>query len=427
MGEHIYLKLIVSTNVLHFAHEIPVCAFVYDIFTCKTLIFNFNHPDFEITCTFDEFLKMLTNKKIFVLNKKKYKYFFKNCDLYDVNVIKFIKDGDIIDDQKFKYKLHHIKYDCDKYNLVVPMSKHEEAFENEIRFVIQNVDIFDYHVYSFNYFNNFLSDTLFEIEKNGLKVDLDLFNKVFKKSYVNNVVHSEYNIYNRTGRPTNHFDGINYVALNKENGCRQSFVSRYDNGYIMVVDFTAFHPTIISELINYKIPSNQSIYEYLATKYFNLELDQLTSEHIQKSKKITLINLYGEISDKYLHIDFFKKVEELKMSYWNTFCEKQYIQTPIYKRKITKKHIIDENKNKLFSYLIQALETEYSINSLYDCMKFVTNKNIKPILYVYDSVVFDVDSQCKSEDIIQLLNIFKNKKFNIKTYIGKNYNEIRII
>lgn len=427
MGEYVYLKIILSSNTIHTSINEAVCAFLYDIESSKTLFFNFKHPDLNSYSSFSEFSKLLIGKKIFVLNKKKYKYLLNSHELLDINVIKFIKDGDILDEKEYDVRLSHIKFDNEFYNLIVPLSKHEESFENEIRSIIEKVDVTEYHQYSFSFFNNFLSDTLYEIEKNGLKVNLDIFNSSFKKNYTNDIVYSEYNIYNRTGRPTNHFDGINYVALNKENGCRKSFVSRYENGYIMVIDFTAFHPSIISHLIDYKLPNDKSIYEYLATKYFNIDYKDITKEHIKISKKITLINLYSNISDKYIDIEFFNKVEQLKNKYWKLFSEKKYIQTPIYKRKITDKHIVDANKNKLFAYLIQALETEYAINSLYDCIKFVTNKNIKPILYVYDSVVFDVDSRCDSKDIIELINIFKSKKFNIKTYIGKNYNEIELI
>lgn len=426
MGGHIYLKLILSSNHAHVVHNRPVCAFVFDIETSEILFYNFSHPDTKIDCEFDEFKNIISKSKIYVLNKKRYKYLLPYHDLYDINVIKFISDGKIFDEQLFKSELRHIPYNANEYNKIIPLALHETKFEDEL-IIIKSVDIFTYHKYSFEFFNGFLSDTLYEIEKNGLRIDNEVFSEYFKNKKCKDYVYTEYNIYNKTGRPTNHFDGINYVALNKDNGCRKSFISRYDGGYYLMVDFVAFHPTIISHLINYKLPEDKSVYEYLASQYFNIDPTEVNEYYIKKSKKLTLINLYGNINKKHLNIEFFKRVDKLKDEYWEAFCTNGFIETPLYKRKITTHHISDANKNKLFAYLIQALETEYGINSLYDCIKFVSNKNIKPVLYVYDSVVFDVDINSTENDLNDLLNIFKSKKFNIKTYIGKNYHEMEII
>jgi hypothetical protein len=140
-----------------------------------------------------------------------------------------------------------------------------------------------------------------------------------------------------------------------------------------------------------------------------------------------MVNLYGQISDVYINIDYFKKTEELKDKYWNTFEKKGFVTTPIYKRKITNKHILGANKNKLFAYIIQAAETEYGIDSLSKCIKFVSNKKIVPILYVYDSIVFDIHNDVDKQDVADLIEIFKNKRFKVKTYTGNNYNDLKLV
>ena len=49
-----------------------------------------------------------------------------------------------------------------------------------------------------------------------------------KKDYFESVFsvcrYTEYNLYTSTGRPSNKFGGVNFAALNKEDGSRNSFV-----------------------------------------------------------------------------------------------------------------------------------------------------------------------------------------------------------
>ena len=267
---------------------------------------------------------------------------------------------------------------------------------------------------------------MFEVEKNGFKVDVDVFKRYFKARTYDGYVYTNYNIYNPTGRPSNSYDNINYVALKKDDGSRNSFVSRYgDDGHLMMIDFTGFHPYIVANLIDYKVPDKETIYEHLGKQYFDTE--DVTSETIAKSKKLTMVNLYGQISQQHCNIPYFVKVESLKNKYWETFQKKGYVPTPIYKRKITNKHIVDPNKNKLFAYIIQAAETEHGIDSLGKCIKFISNKKIVPILYVYDSIVFDIHNDEDSQNILDLIDIFKNKRFKVKTYIGNNYNDLKLV
>ena len=421
MGDSVYLKIIFNSSEVHPVYGEPLIAFIYDYKTKETEYFNFKHGDFPFTCSFEEFLKNIEFKNVYVIDKKRYLYFLKNCNIFDINSILFVNDNSTITPVEL-HSISHINLkSIREYNYVIPFTKHLAAFEEEI-FLIQNFPKIKYDQYSFNFFNNFLSEILYEIEKNGIRIDSEIFSKYFPLTDMSGFVYSQYNIYNPSGRPSNHFNNVNYAALNKDNGCRKSFISRYDDGYYLVIDFVGFHPYIISKLISYNIPEEETIYEHLAKFYFNKQ--EISDTDIANSKKLTMYNLYGQIKDEFLHIDFFKKIEELKNSYWECFLKRGYIKTPLYKRRITNKHISNPNKNKLFSYIIQAAETEYSINSLDRCNKFVTDKDITPILYVYDSVVFDVSSSVEKNHIDDLLNIFNTKGFKVKTYVGKNYQDL---
>lgn len=74
-------------------------------------------------------------------------------------------------------------------------------------------------------------------------------------------------------------------------------------------------------------------------------------------------------------------------------------------------------------YIIQAAETEYGIDRLNACNKFVINKEILPILYTYDAILFDVGN-VDDLDLQDLIKIIENKKFKVRVYKGKNYNDL---
>jgi len=228
VSNKIYLKLIFETNHKHPAIESPIAAFVYYYQDKSIKHYNFSHPDIRPNCTFEEFKEIYKGYDIFVIDKKRYLYFLDGFNLNDINVVIFSSYGELIklDDN---VSLPHINGDINKYNYILPFTNHQTNFENEV-FKIKKIDTEKFDLYSFNFFNNFLSETLYTIEKNGIKVDVNIFKKLFNAKTYNDFVYTQYNIYNPTGRPSNHFDNVNYVALNKENGCRSSFISRYKNG-----------------------------------------------------------------------------------------------------------------------------------------------------------------------------------------------------
>lgn len=422
----VYLKFIYRDGNLHPSQEEVISAFVYDFNSKKSYYYNISHPDLVSSITFEKFLVKLNNKKVFVNNKKRYKYTLPNIDLFDINLFLFLEKGEIFDFPKSLIN-NHIKtshFKINDLNIIIPYSIHQLEFDNEIDLIKPHIDG-DTESYCYKFFNDIATNTLFEVEKNGLCVDEEVFNKFFKSKVKDKLVYSEYNIYNPTGRPSNKFDGINYVALNKEDGCRASFVSRYKNGKLLMVDFTGFHPYIVSQLIKYNVPENETIYEHLAKQYYNT--NDITKELINKAKKLTMVNLYGQISEHYVHIPYFEKIELLKNKYWDEFNKKGYVKTPIYKRKITSNHIVDPNKNKLFAYIIQAAETEFGLNSLNNCIKYVSGKPIVPILYIYDSILFDIDESVTQTQINDLVEIIKNKKFKVRVYMGNNYNDLKLV
>lgn len=424
-SDKIYLKFITKNTNKHVKFDEVIAAFVYDIKNRTKHYVNFLHPDAPLDSTFGSFLKSFEtiNKdcKVYVTNKKKYKYWL-NCELIDVNLFGFIKSNEVFDDVVDEVEKHILSSagSLNDFNIILPYVIHQRKFGIEVD-RLKTVFEEKTDTYCFKFFNNIVSDTLYEVEKNGLKINLDVYSKFFTSKTTGGFAYTDYHIYNPTGRPSNCYDGINYAALKKDDGSRASFVSRFQNGYLLMVDFTGFHPYIVANLIGYKVPDDETIYEHLAKHYYNIQT--VTPEVLAKSKKLTMVNLYGQINEQYLSIEFFNKTEELKQKYWNQFEKNGYVTTPIYKRKITKNHVTDANKNKLFAYIIQAAETEYGMDRLGACIKYLSNKQIIPILYNYDAILFDVGTTDQTV-INDLIDLIKNKKFKVKVYKGKNYHDL---
>ena len=143
----------------------------------------------------------------------------------------------------------------------------------------------------------------------------------FKQILVrNNKTFTEYNIYTTTGRPSNRFGGVNYAAINKEDGTRKSFVSRFEYGMLIEFDYDSYHLRLIADVIGYKFPEG-SVHRYFGRQYFGKE--ELTEEEYEQSKQMTFKLLYGGITKEFENIEFFKKVNILIKSLWSKFHRKR--------------------------------------------------------------------------------------------------------
>lgn len=422
-----YIKFIYKTDKLHPIIKDVISIFVYDLNTNSYHYYNISHPDIPSNYTLELFKNEYKNKRILLINKKDYDYFIDKFKcIIDVGILYFIKTGQNIPkyiDEEYSYE--------DNSGIIVPFIIHQNIFLSEVEDILDFIDKYSFtDCYNEYKFYNDLSNILFKIEKNGLSIDKNIFNQYFGNhtdSLKDNLVYSCYNILTTTGRPSNAYGKINFSALNKNNNCRTSFNSRFEKGKLLLMDFSAYHPSIAAKLINYEI-NDQSIYDHIGKLYF--QKDILTESEIQYIKKNVMLLFYGDnINSNLSYLDFFKKVNLLKYNIWNFYNKNDYILTPLYKRKLTRFQIGDVTQNKLFSYYIQAVETEININKLTSCINYcnmLTTSKIIPILYVYDSIMFDT-SNLTLKSIIDLKNILESGNFKIKTYIGENYNNLTLI
>lgn len=406
--------------------------FIYVIQSKKIYYYAVSHPDSSPTVSFNQFLDeciLSRNNKKWTIDKKSFLQLLSIPNLYDINLCSFLKKNVITDFQEFDTATHGLIRRNSKniscINRVIPIMKHMEAFEDMCDSLVKLIYEFDKPALLVN---NIIIESLAKMESNGIFVDSSKFQTHFS-SIPNdqNLVYSQYNIYTSTGRPSNRFGGINYAALNVKDGSRECFISRYgEDGAIVVLDYTAFHPRIICMLTKYNVPIDTNIYEYLARLYF--QKDNIDETDVADAKKLTFKQLYGGVDEKYAHIKYLSNLKSYIDEQWSFFEKNGYVLTPVFKRKITDKHILDPNPTKVFNYILQAVEGEFAIPKLKEIQRYLVGKKTKDILYTYDSIIFDFHKEDGIDVIKEIRRIMSfDNRFSIKVYMGRSYHAIKQI
>jgi DNA polymerase I-like protein with 3'-5' exonuclease and polymerase domains len=274
---------------------------------------------------------------------------------------------------------------------------------------------------SYLQFNSVYPQVFAEIEKVGLQVTEDFRMPELR---TNNKVYTNYNYHTTTGRPSNAYRGFNYAAMNKEDGTRAAFITRFDSGALVEMDFDAYHVRLIARLIKYELPAG-SVHEYFGKFYF--DTTELTTEQYEQSKQITFRLLYGGIDKEFLEIPFFKKVNDFIYDLWRQWKAKNHVKTPILQRKITNESVQNMTANKLFNYYLQATETEVSVQKLLAVQALLQDRETCIILYTYDSILLDVPSHEAKDIIPRIKSVIETGNFPVKIQVGNNYNKMNTI
>ena len=288
-------------------------------------------------------------------------------------------------------------------NRIIPLVKHHERCEA----IFEQIKHYCIKTPSDNLEQMFLF-----IEKNGIKINETLFNQYFKPtnhdfSIQDGKIYTQYNLHTTTGRPSNAFNGINFAALNKDNGCRQAFIPEHDQ--FVEIDVSAYHPTLAAQLVGYKF--DKPIYETFA-QYVGVEIKQ--------AKELMFKQLYGGIYKEYKQWEFFILIQQYIDRIWNEFETQGWVCVPNSTKVFYKNQLKDMNPQKLFNYFLQSLETTNNGYIIKDIIKVLRDKNTKLVLYTYDAFLFDLDNTEK--DILeQIKNIFNQRGLNVKFSYGSDY------
>jgi hypothetical protein len=161
-------------------------------------------------------------------------------------------------------------------------------------------------------------------------------------------------------------------------------------------------------MIGYELPKT-SVHQWLADQY---------GCSYEDSKGRTFRILYGGVSEEDKKIPFFKKVDEFIQLSWEATRKTGIIQTP--KRRIPLEWVEQPNAQKVFNYLLQSMETEFNIEAM---KKLKENDLPLPILYTYDSFLFEFDNT-EIETIKGVNSVIESFGFPVKAAWGKNYGEV---
>lgn len=220
----------------------------------------------------------------------------------------------------------------------------------------------------------------------------------------------EFNPFTLTGRPSNHFNGINYAALNKSDGSRERFKSRHKNGFLIEIDLSGFHLYLIYLIIGQEFPEN--IYQELSKFYPKDE----------NPKDYTFRQIYGGIDRDLLGIEPFTSINDLSKSTFNQYKTGQ-LKSFLYDKEMKLEEGLGQWK--VFNYLLQNLETEFNMEIIQRLNSLLKETETKLILYTYDSFLFDFSKQDEKPLLKKIIDIFETIPFHIKA--GMNYSEMKLI
>ena len=296
----------------------------------------------------------------------------------------------------YQRKFHNIKW----VNNLIPITKHIESIRQTRDNFLQYYDVGGGIEKSVKKFDNFYIEPLSKVEKSGIWTE-------------SGMEWTQYHPFTLTSRPSNNFGGVNYAALNKEDGSRDRFVSRFDGGKLIQFDYDAYHPRIIGKMVGEPIPMDVSGHQTLADMY---------GVSYSESKPITFRQLYGGVQSEYLHIPLFKKVSHKIDKMWVEFTRNGYISTPM-GRKLIRTNLNDMNANKLFNYVLQATETELNMAILLKLMEFMKDMKSKMVLYTYDSYLLDIHPT-EIGVLNELKILIEVNGFPTKVEAGNRYSEM---
>jgi len=353
-----------------------------------------------------------TTGEKWVFQKKKLLQSFQNLreGLNDVDTTHFLKTGETIDySQQLQQLVAPYLHKGYKEDIIqsIPILKLAEAVESQfLKCITQKSK-------TYNWYNDIFLPTLSDIEQYGIRVDrekfIDRWPQAIRQLSPNSKVFTEYNPFTVTGRPSNRHGGVNYAALNKTDGSRECFVS---DGIFLQMDYNAYHPRLIAKLIGFDVPDG-NMHQWLADQY---------GCSVDESKGITFQLLYGGIDDTFRQIPYFDKVADYIDNLWIETQKNGFLQTP--HREIPLSWIEQPNAQKVFNYLLQAVETEMNVEVMRKLLDYIKGSGIRFCLYTYDSFLFDVPTDIDKESIKGLKEIIEGSGFPVKASWGLDYGKL---
>ena len=395
----VYMHPIWADVHLHPAQNKLSLLYIYDIEEKRELILNIGNCDYHKSELADVSFNI---GEVNVFDKKSLSHIINIPNMFEAGLYKYLQVNENLKEYPtsahtfFQRKFNKMKW----ANNLVPITKHIESIRQTRDDFLRYYDVGGEIEKCVKKFDNFYIEPLSKVEKSGIWTE-------------SGMEWTQYHPFTLTSRPSNNFGGINYAALNKENGSRDRFVSRFDDGKLVQFDYDAYHPRIIGKMVDEPIPLDISGHQALADMY---------GVSYSESKPITFRQLYGGVQEEYLHIPLFKNVSHKIDRLWMEFTRNGYITTPM-GRKLLKTNLNDMNANKLFNYVLQATETELNMVILKKMMEYLKDMKSKMVLYTYDSYLLDIHPT-EIGLIKDLKLLIEGNGFPSKVEIGITYSDM---
>jgi len=395
-----FVEVITNNPYQHPTQNSIIGFYVRPIQGHKGYILPISHPECENLFEDEVYLYLKGLETIYVRDKKEFLHYTILKQLVDIT----LGSPPYILPQTTAHSTLYRRFpDLLTVNQLVPITKHYEVCE-------QVYDDLEHRINTVvnPFYNNKATLVFNAIERNGIKIDKNEFKKHFQRDSQDEFVFTSYNLNTLTTRPSNKYDGINYAALNKENGCRKSFIPR--NDVFVEYDISAYHPTLSGMLVDYDFGDND-IHKAFASMY---------GVDYNKAKELTFKQLYGGVFDQYKDLPFFKATSEYIRTTWETFQTEGVITCPISNYEYKRDVLENMNPQKLFNYILQNMETSLNVEILFRIFKLLKGRNTKLVLYTYDSFLLDVDNS-ELEVLEQIKQVFYKLKLQLKEKNGINY------
>ena len=400
--DKVYIHPIWESISVHPHNDGLSLLYIYDIEGDRDFLINLNNID-NHTTTLEKF--NFDFNECYVYDNKSLLNHLSLDNSIDASLVKYLQSNTPLKSNLTPTHLfYHRRFNnLNGVNNLIPISKHIEMISDVKDEFLKYYDLGGVEFDCVKKFENFYIKPLHLVEQNGINT-------------TDGMEWTQYHPFTTTSRPSNNWGGVNYAALNKDDGSRDRFVSRFEGGKLVQFDYDAYHPRNIGKMVDEPIPTDVSGHQSLADMY---------GVSYNDSKAITFRQLYGGVQREYMNIPLFSKVSHKIDSMWMEFNRRGYVTTPL-GRKLSKDNLKDMNSNKLFNYMLQATETELNMKILSKVMDFLKDKKSKMILYTYDSYLLDIHSD--DFDSLQNLKILiEGNGFPTKVEIGDRYSEMKSI
>lgn len=421
-----FVDVILSNDNCHYKIAEPSLVYVKPFRSRMGFILSLDHTE-AFSLSRDSVDSFILEKlgKIYAIDYKRLSYFTKRRhDIYCVKTGKFLHTGELIEETSYNTMAH--RFLCQKYeyrldiNKIVPICKHFEKYEKMMSDI--KIDVSWFKSKHYKLYSNLAVEVFNTVESEGIKIDNDVFfnhydPKEALMSIKSDKIYTNYNLYTSTGRPSNSFNGINFGAMNKNDGSRKSFIPNKD--MFVEFDYSSYHIRILAYHIGYSF-EDDDIHTHLAKYYFST--NDITRQQYEESKGLTFKLLYTDsVNEKVKNIPFFEKVKNFKDYLWNLYKKQGYVESVLSKKPIRG----ITSKTQILPFILQNYETERNIVILKDIIQYLKNKESKLVLYNYDSFLFDYSKNDGKSTLCEIQTILEQDGYKTSCKYGKNYQEMK--